>query len=149
MAEAFIPGEFDFVLPEDEGRELDDPKRSVFHLATLDEHEYAQIEDAIEFSAADIAKMEALVKEQKKGGKQSRGIKVNTKAGSRNLSLLRIGLKGWTNFWKQGEKLEFVKPGADGMCPWENIRHLHPTQRSLISAAIENGNTVAEEEAKN
>ncbi|MFH1609701.1 MAG: hypothetical protein ABID40_03640 [Candidatus Bipolaricaulota bacterium] len=149
MAEAFIPGEFEFILSEDEAKTADDQTRTVFELSTLDEHEYAQIEDAMEFSAADIAKLEVLAKEQKKKNPRAGGIKVNTKAGSRTLSLLRIGLKGWRNFWSQGEIVPFVKPGGDGMCPWENIRRLTPQQRNRIATAIETGNTLSEEDSKN
>lgn len=148
MAEAFIPGEFDYVLREDRGKKDDDLTKTVFHLATLDEHEYAQIEDAMEFTAADIAKIDALFKAEKEKNPRAGAIKVNTKVGSRTLSILRIGLKGWDKFVSKGKPVKFADP-ENGMCAWANIRALQPKHRSELAAAIESGNTLTEEEEKN
>ena len=154
MVIAFKPGTFEWSPPVDRDKDREDPTKTILLLATLSEHEQAQIDDAVEFSDAEASALSKILgqPEAEKGKKKAGRTSMNLKAGTRALCALRIGLKDFirgpldpdTN-----EPVEFKKPGADGMCPWENITILPPRVRSQAGAAIETGNQVEEDEAKN
>lgn len=153
MALAFKPGNFEFTLKEDRDKSADDLSRTTVLCGTLDEHEQAQIDDALEFSEGEIGALAKMlgVKPEAKGKKGKGSFRVNTRAGTRTLCILRVGLKGFIRgpLGADGQPTAFEKPEADGMCNWKNIRALQPKHRSEIAAAIESGNQITEDEAKN
>jgi len=138
MAIAITMVPFKYVLRCD--RALNKDMQTSFLLRRLSAEENAQIEDAIRYSstASSVAGNDPEVT-------------VVQSPGSTVLEILRVGLKGWENFLDEDHNpIAFTAPsGMDSTCPMSNIDKIHPDHRHELARAIEEGNTISEEDSKN
>ena len=76
-------------------------------------------------------------------------VKINT--GTKRLIQLRHGVVGWNkNFVDDdGNQAPFAEPGPDGLCAYENLDRFDDELFQELPDAIEEGNSISEEDSKN
>ncbi len=133
MPRMYTRGDFDYVLIGDKG--LPEDQQAVFELATLNPETDAKLQDDIiaTTTALDPTKQDMSVKNQ---------------MATVSLQILKHGLRGWRNFYKNGKEVVFKSKGAP-LCSPENIAELHPRDRLELSDAVTEGNSIDEQTAKN
>ncbi len=149
MAIAHTLKEFPYISMDD--REAPEEERTTFMLKTLSAKEQEQVEDSVptEFESEVKGGKVSRAKRKKQIAEDGSKVSMKMKTGARVNAYLRIGLVGWKNFRDhKGEQVEFAAPEL-GMCSWNNIDKLGPDLRFELSGAIEDGNTITEEEEKN
>lgn len=140
MAIAYVPGKFKYILKEDREAKAKGEKVTVFLLKALTAGELEELEGSMSFGITVDTK-------SKKVATQSASQQV--KPGERVNAFLRMALLGWENFNDhEGKAIEFKKEESTGMASWDSITNVVPYRYELYNA-IEDGNTVSQDEAKN
>lgn len=137
MALAYVPGKFKYVLKRD--RKLPKAEQTVFLLKAFTSRELEDVEGSLEVGMS-------LSKEGEIGS-----AKVSTafNMGERMNAFFRAGLLGWENFpGPDGKLAKAVIEKSTGQISWESIDNIVPYRMELYTA-IEKGNTVTDDEAKN
>lgn len=126
-----------YVLKADRKLPEDDPNRTVWMLGALDPHERAKIQD-------NLMAMED-------------GDSIRITSGSAELKILKLGLRGCENFRDAaGNVIDFdfvkvgsAKKGIRKQPTDEFIARIHPAHRKELAEAINEHNTISEDEKGN
>ena len=139
MAVAYLPGKFKYVLKDERKAAKEGKEHTVFLLKALSARELEDLEASISLGMT--------FSKDEKGGEVTGSQEI--KPGEKVNAFLRIGLCGWENFKDaKGNEVEFKKEESTGMASWDSINMVVPYRFELYNA-IEDGNTVSQDEAKN
>lgn len=146
MAIAYVPGRFKYILKADreEMKKAAEEKRkfkpTVFFLKALSARELEDLEGSMSIGVTVNTKTKK-ISEQSASQEVKPGEKVN--------AFLRMGLMGWEDFFDiDGKEIKFKKEESTGQASWDAITNVVPYRYELYNA-LEDGNTVTEEEGKN
>ncbi len=140
MAIAYVPGVFRYILLDEREAAKESKPHTVFLLKALTAREMEEVEGSLKFDF----EVDAKAKEVSEG-KASQSVK----PGAQVNAFLRIALRGWENFnGPDGKPVTFEPEKSTGMASWESIDKVVPFRYELYNA-IEDGNVVSGDEAKN
>ena len=137
MALAYVPGKFRYVLKQD--RDLPKEKQTVFFLKAFTSKELEDVEGSLDVGMS----------VSRDGVLGDANISTSVKMGERINAFLRAGLLGWENYkGADGKEVKAIIEESTGQISWESMDNVVPYRMELY-AAIEKGNSVTDDEAKN
>lgn len=116
MATAITRNEVEFILEED--RKLDADEQTIFTIKPLSARDYAVVQDRLKL----------------KGSGDDMSIE---NASSYNLDVLKLGLKGWSNFKNaEGNEIVFKPKDVLGSIDYVNVDYRYEIATAIIELSV-------------